>query len=103
VQTPESLISLLHEYFTGNGYTVALNEPYAGTYIPRIYSYQAKKTDLARSSAMKVQSIMIEVNRSLYMDEATGEKHDGFIRVQNHLRRLWPLLKNNIAGTCEGS
>ena len=103
VQTPESLISLVHEYFIGNGYSVALNDPYAGTYIPRLHSYQAKKTDLARSSAMKVQSIMIEVNRSLYMDEATGEKHDGFIRVQEDLRQLWPFLKNHIAGTGEGS
>ena len=101
VQTPESLTSLVHEYFTGNGYTVTLNEPYAGTYIPRLYSYQVKKTDLARSSAMKVQSIMIEVNRSLYMDERTGEKHDGFIRVQDHLRRLWPLLKNHIVKQSE--
>ncbi len=101
VQTPESLTSLVHAYFTGNGYSVALNEPYAGTYIPRLYSYQAKKTDLARSSAMKVESIMIEVNRSLYMDEATGEKLPVFSDVQALLRGLWPELKEYLAEEIE--
>ena len=96
-QTSSEVIELVTGYFSGLGYSVSINAPYAGTYIPRGYSIRKKKTDIARASAAKVESIMIEVNRSLYMDEKTGEKLPQFNELQNRLSTLWPLLEKHLA------
>ncbi len=95
-QTSPEVIELVTKYFTELGYSVSMNTPYAGTYIPRGYSLRKKKTDIARASAVKAESIMIEVNRALYMDEQTGEKLSQFDELQNRLRALWPLLEEYI-------
>jgi N-formylglutamate amidohydrolase len=60
----ETAISLL----TGMGYTVAHNKPYAGGYITEHYGRPAHK----------LHALQIEVNRSLYMDEARLERTAGF-------------------------
>jgi N-formylglutamate amidohydrolase len=91
------VIELVTGYFSGLGYSVSINAPYAGTYIPRGYSIRKKKTDIARASAAKVESIMIEVNRSLYMDEKTGEKLPQFEKLQEVLRTLWTLIETFLA------
>ena len=36
----------------------------------------------------RVQSLMIEVRRDLYMDEATAERHAGFARIQSVLKEF---------------
>jgi len=95
-QTSPQVVELVTNYFTELGYSVSMNTPYAGTYIPRGYSLRKKKTDIARSSAVKAESIMIEVNRALYMDEQTGEKLSQFNELQNRLRALWPLLEQYL-------
>jgi N-formylglutamate amidohydrolase len=56
-------------YFKGKGLEVMLNAPYAGTIVP-LTQYHKNKA---------VQSIMIEVNRSIYMNEITGEKKREFV------------------------
>ena len=58
-QTSPELIELVTKYFTELGYSVSMNAPYTGTYIPRGYSLRKKKTDIARSSAVKAESIMM--------------------------------------------
>ena len=95
-QTSPQVVELVTNYFTELGYSVSMNTPYAGTYIPRGYSLRKKKADIARSSAVKAESIMIEVNRALYMDEQTGEKLSQFNELQNRLRALWPLLEQYL-------
>jgi N-formylglutamate amidohydrolase len=39
--------------------------------------------DFYRSDAKRVQSIMIEINRGVYMDEETGEKLPTFDQVKD--------------------
>jgi len=56
------------EYFKNRGLRVALNKPYAGTYVPLRY--------LGKDS--RVFSMMIELNRNLYMDEKTSQKPSSF-------------------------
>ena len=56
--TPPELAEIAYEYFFGLGYSVALNEPFAGSIVPLKYYGKDKR----------VMSIMIELNRRLYMD-----------------------------------
>lgn len=60
------------------GYTVGLNHPYKGVELVTRYSNPSRGR----------HSIQLEVNRRLYMDEETLEKHEGFVRLQRHLGML---------------
>ena len=74
VFTPNHLLDTAKEYFTQAGLEVAVNTPFAGTMVPEpFYSLQDKR----------VQSLMIEVNRSLYMDERTGKKKETFDEMKD--------------------
>lgn len=64
------------------GYTVALNDPYSGADLVERYS----------NPAAGRHSLQIEVNRGLYMDGGTREKHDGFAPLQRDLGRLLARL-----------
>ena len=62
----------------GMGYDVRINDPYKGVELVRAYS----------EPAAHKHSLQIEVNRKLYMDEATRERNPNFGRLQNDLTRL---------------
>jgi N-formylglutamate deformylase len=66
------------ELLRGFGYDVAYNHPYKGVELVRRYG----------DPAAQRHSIQVEINRQLYMDEGTLEPHDGFERLQAHLRQL---------------
>jgi len=57
--TPENLKLYIVNKFKELGYTVKINSPYSGTMVPKEY-YKENGN---------VQSIMIEINRKLYMDD----------------------------------
>ena len=79
VFTPEDLLAAAKEYFTKAGLEVAVNTPFAGAIVPEPFYSQKDR---------RVRSLMIEVNRSLYMNEATGEKQASFHEVQAVLQRF---------------
>jgi len=60
--TPEELLDIVRGPFVDSGYTVRINEPYAGTIVP--LSYYGTNT--------RVSSIMIEINRRVYLDGEPG-------------------------------
>lgn len=61
--TPEKLSDSICKTYQDAGYSVAMNEPYSGTIVPlKHYGLDDR-----------VQSVMVEVNRSLYMDERSGK------------------------------
>jgi N-formylglutamate amidohydrolase len=66
--TPTWLLERVSQVFGAGGRTVAVDRPYAGTLVP---------TKFYRSDP-RVISIMIEVNRGLYMDEESGERLEEF-------------------------
>ncbi len=76
------LSQLVCEQLRGFGYDVAYNHPYKGVELVRRYG------DPARDR----HSIQIEVNRKLYMDEATLQPHAGFDQLRFHLRQLMERL-----------
>jgi len=68
----EELLKRTEEFFRSHQLTVARNWPFAGSLVPMKYFRKDRR----------VLSIMIELNRRLYMDEATGEKLDSFEEVR---------------------
>lgn len=64
VHTPPALAEAAKRFLEARGYTVAFNTPFAGVLVPMAY-YRKEP---------RVQALMIEVNRSLYIDERTAEK-----------------------------
>ena len=66
--TPLALTTGVTGYFTSLGLTVFHDKPYGGTYVPVPFL----------AADRRVSSLMIEINRSLYMDETTGNKEKSF-------------------------
>lgn len=69
------------------GWHVADNSPFAGSYVPLKY-YR---------SETQVKSLMIEVNRGQYMDEANGEKSDGFTETRSLVRVLLGRVESHLS------
>lgn len=65
------------------GYTVEINEPYSGTMVPPTF-YRRNN---------QVHSILIEVNRKLYMNERTFKKNKNFSKVSKDIQ----AVINNIS------
>lgn len=79
--TPDDLIQKCMKWFVDKGYSVKTNNPYEGAFVPVEY-YKKDKN---------VYSMMIEINRKLYMDEFTGNKLPKFDTVKSDLE--WVLDK----------
>jgi N-formylglutamate deformylase len=70
--TSPELLTSAEGFFRRHGFVVGVNVPFSGAMVPnRFFGRDAR-----------VQSLMIEVRRDLYMDEATAERHAGFARMQ---------------------
>ncbi len=64
------------------GYLVARNAPYAGGHTTERYGRPARR----------VHALQIEINRSLYLDEAAMRPNHGFERLKKDLTRLTAAL-----------
>jgi N-formylglutamate amidohydrolase len=76
------ITALVEAEFEAMGYRVARNAPYAGGYTTEFYG---------RPQA-GVHALQVEINRSLYLDEATLEPHEGYARLQKDLERVFGAL-----------
>ena len=70
--TPNYLIELSKDFFTEKGYTIGIDWPYSGSIVPLKYYKQNKN----------VESIMLEVNRRLYLKEGTNEKSENYLPLK---------------------
>ena len=68
LHTPDWLAATTTTAFSDMDFTVFVDRPYAGALVPMKHWGRDRR----------VHSVMVEVNRRLYLDEATGEKTDGF-------------------------
>ncbi len=66
------------QYFRTKGYKVGINTPFSNS-----------KTF---SVPNEYYSVMIEVNKRLYMDEKTLNKTDGFVKLKSSIQSLYRLL-----------
>jgi N-formylglutamate amidohydrolase len=76
------LIRMVEGALEGVGYRVARNAPYAGGYTTEFYG----RPDLG------AHALQIEINRALYLNEATLQPNAGYARLQADLHRLFQAL-----------
>lgn len=74
------------EHFTRQGYRVKINTPYRGGDIIAAHGDPARHR----------HSIQIEINRALYMSEATCTKHDGFASLSRDLDGFVAKLRDRV-------
>ena len=74
----EEVVGRIVKHFQTRGYKVGINAPFSNS-----------KTF---SVPVKYHSVMIEVNKRLYMDEQTRQKTEDFDRLKNDIRLLYDLL-----------
>jgi N-formylglutamate deformylase len=77
-----ALSQRLVEHLRGAGYDVAYNHPYKGVELVRRYGDPARQR----------HGIQIEINRKLYMDEATLDLHEGAAALKADLRSMVEML-----------
>lgn len=76
------LPSRVERELEGLGYRVARNTPYAGGYTTEHYGQPSRR----------VHALQVEMNRALYLDEATLTPTSGFGRLKDHLDQLTRTL-----------
>jgi N-formylglutamate amidohydrolase len=75
------LVGRIVQHFESLGYIVGINEPFSNSKtfdVPVVY-----------------HSIMIEINKRLYMNEETLEKKESFMSVHQHLMSMYRILLKN--------
>lgn len=76
------LIDQVEQHLMKLGYRVARNSPYAGGFITLRYG----------QPSFGYHALQIEINRALYMDEQSFERHEGFDRVQADMASLVSMM-----------
>ena len=76
--TPQAVRDAIIAAAEADGYSVAVDAPFSGALVP-LSSYRKDH---------RILSVMIEVNRRLYMEEKSGKKKHGFGKVCATLGRL---------------
>ena len=82
--TSDKLKNSLGELFEKSNFTLKYNEPFKGSIVPlKFYNKE-----------IRVQSIMIEIRRDLYMDEKSGEKNYRFNKIKKTLEKIINVYLN---------
>jgi len=76
--TPTELTSTTREFFRNSDLTVAIDKPFAETFVPLNY----------HQSDSRVFSLMVEINRKLYMDEKNGQKLESFGEMKSMIAHM---------------
>lgn len=80
------IVDLVCNFLSGLGWRVARDKPYAGGFITEQYGVPLHGR----------HALQIEINRALYMDEASYEKHDGFDRIKADMKKLLSVLQARL-------
>ena len=67
-------INMLKDFWRELGYRVTINDPFKGVELIKRYSHPTRGKN----------SVQIEINRALYMDEKTGDKNLNFDAFKAH-------------------
>ena len=76
--TPQDLVRRLRAHFEEHGLSVEVDRPYSGTMVPLDYYGRDQR----------VSSVMIEVNRRLYLKPRSSDKSDGYGRIRELITHI---------------
>ena len=82
--TPKKYIEASITYFENLGFSLGVDWPYSGSIVPMKY-YQKDK---------KISSIMLEINRKLYLNEPTNEKSTDYKKTKEVVKGYINLLRS---------
>lgn len=86
IHTPKALEKHFEDSFRAQGFSVKINMPYSGSIVPLVH--------LGKSQ--NVHSIMIEINKKLYMNEKT------FVIDQHKVESLQSLIQSLVRSVSSG-
>lgn len=84
--TTKELIDLSVSFFKKAGYTLGIDWPYTGSIVP-LEHYKKNKN---------VSSIMLEINRALYLNEPTNQKSETYYQIKQIVSEYIQTIKNSI-------
>ena len=84
--TPKELIDLSVSFFENAGYTLGIDWPYKGSIVP-LEHYQKNKN---------VSTIMLEINRALYLNEPTNQKSETYSQIKQITSEYIRTIKNSL-------
>jgi N-formylglutamate deformylase len=84
--TTKELIDLSFNFFKKRGYAVGIDWPYSGSIVP-LEHYRKNKN---------AQTIMLEVNRKLYLNEPTNEKSGNYDQIKRITSAFIRELKGSL-------
>jgi N-formylglutamate amidohydrolase len=84
--TPKKLIDLSISFFEEAGYSLGIDKPYRGSIVPMEH-YQKNKN---------VQTIMLEINRKLYINEPTNIKNERYFEIKKVTEDFIKTIKNSL-------
>lgn len=84
--TPKSLINESITFFERAGYSLGIDWPYTGTIVPMEH-YQTNAN---------ISSIMLEINRSLYLNNATNQKSARYQEIKKVVQDYIKVIKKSF-------
>jgi N-formylglutamate amidohydrolase len=84
--TPKELIELSVSFFKKAGYTLGIDWPYKGSIVPMEHYHKNKN----------VLSLMLEINRALYLKEPTNEESDRYEETKQVIHEYLKIIKNSF-------
>ena len=93
----EKLSEKVFDIFSTSGFRVEMNNPFSGGFITKNYGVPKENA----------HAIQVEIDRSLYMDEANYTLHSGYSELKKKLRKVIfeiskiKMYKNNFLKAAE--
>lgn len=84
--TTKALIDLSVSFFEKAGYTLGIDWPYKGSIVPLEHYHKNKN----------VSSIMLEINRALYLNEPTNQKSESYSHIKQLVSEYIKTIKNSL-------
>ena len=80
------MIEISVSFFEKAGYTLGIDWPYKGSIVP-LEHYEKNKN---------VSTIMLEINRALYLNEQTNQKSENFGQTKQIVNEYIRTIKNSL-------
>jgi N-formylglutamate amidohydrolase len=84
--TSKKLIDISVKFFEERNFTLGIDQPFSGSIVPMEY-YKKNKN---------VESIMLEINRKLYLKKGTNEKSENYRETKKVVQEYIKLIKSEL-------